>query len=302
MSAVVQSAINVSEGRRVEVVEAVADAVRGVVAATLADYSADEDHNRMVVTVLGGPDAVVEACLEVARVAVSLVDMRRHHGAHPRTGAIDVIPLTPLRDITLASCVEMSRRLGELIGHELHLPVFYYEASAFQGRSLSLPDVRKGGFEGLFAELFSGLKSPDTGPHHPHPTAGAVIVGARMPLVAYNIDLDTADVSEARRIAGSIRKDRDIDAALRGVRALGLGLEKKGRAQISMNVTRPDETPLPAIFDYVVEKARLEGIQVFGSEIIGLTPQSSLGGEPPGRIRWQGYRETQIVEYWLDRL
>lgn len=302
MPALIQSAINVSEGRRPEVIEAVAEAVRRVPGATLADYSADEDHNRMVATVLGGPAAILEAALAVARVAVERIDLRTHHGAHPRLGAVDVIPITPLRDISLAECIALSHEIGTAIARELALPVYYYAASAAADRIDSLPEIRKGGFEELFHGPLEGLRAPDAGPFHPHPTAGAVIIGARMPLVAYNVDLATADVALARRIAGVIRRMRDIRPGLSGVRALGLWLPKRGMAQVSMNVTRPGETPLPPIFNFVSAIVEDAGVKLWGSEIIGLVPHSSFAGEPPERILWHAYRETQFVEYWLERL
>lgn len=302
MSALIQSAINVSEGRRPAVIEAVANAVRNTPGATLADYSADWDHNRMVVTVLGGPSAIRDAALAVAKVAVERIDLRGHAGAHPRIGAVDVVPLTPLRDISLAACADLAREIGGRVGAELDLPVYFYEASAHAGRARLLPEIRNGGFEGLFHLPLMGARAPDAGPSHPHPTAGAVIVGGRMPLVAYNVDLASANISLARRIAGRIRKDREVRPELAGVRAIGMLLASRGRAQISMNVTRPSETPLAPIFDTISSLAMEEEEAVWGSEMIGLVTESSLYGESPERIRWHGYRETQLVEYWLKRL
>jgi glutamate formiminotransferase / 5-formyltetrahydrofolate cyclo-ligase len=302
MSALIQSAINVSEGRRPDVIEAVAEAVRRTPGARLADYSADEDHNRMVVTILGGPSAIRDAALAVARVAVERIDLRTHSGAHPRIGAVDVIPITPLRDISLTECVPLAREIGQRIGDELSLPVYYYEASAERERPSDLPALRKGGFEGLFSAPLVNNRRPGAGPRHPHPSAGAVVVGARPPLVAYNIDLETDDVNLARRIAGGIRRERDARPELAGVRALGLWLPRRGRAQVSMNITRTGDTPLPPIFDYIRSRVRDVRCEVWRSEVIGLLPRAMLGGEPPERIMWQDYRETQVLEYWLNLL
>ena len=301
MSALIQSAINVSEGRRPAVIEAVADAVRSTPGATLADYSADPDHNRMVVTVLGGPIAVAEAVLAVARVAVREIDLRSHTGVHPRLGAVDVVPLTPLRDISLEECVSASREIGARIAEHLRLPVYYYEASAEPSRPSQLPDIRSGGFEGLFTAPLDGARRPDAGPETPHPTAGAVIVGARGSLVAYNVNLFKGDVHLARRIARSIRDARAERPELTGVRALGLYLPSAGVAQVSMNVTWPDVSPLPPIFDFVSGLARNTGVAECESEIIGFVTRRCLG-EDHERIRWKKYRETQIVDYWLGRL
>jgi glutamate formiminotransferase len=301
MSVLIQSAINVSEGRRPAIIEAVAEAVRSTPGATLADYSADPDHNRMVITVLGGLSAVMDAAVAVARVAVRAIDLRSHTGVHPRLGAVDVVPLTPLRDISLEECVFASRDIGAQIAEELEVPVYYYEASADPARPSQLPNIRAGGFEGLFTAPLDGARRPDAGPATPHPTAGAVIVGARGPLVAYNVNLFEGDSHLARRIARSVREARAERPELTGVRALGLSLPSAGIAQVSMNVTRPDVTPLPPIFDFVSELARSAGMASCKSEIIGLVTRRCLG-EDPERISWKQYRESQVVDYWLGRL
>jgi glutamate formiminotransferase len=268
----------------------------------VADWSADVDHNRMVVTLLGPPSAVGEGALAVAREAVRRIDLRGHTGAHPRIGAVDVIPFVPIRAASMDECVSLSRRIGEVLAEELDLPVYLYEASAPRGRRAALPDVRKGGFEGLFTAPLTGLRSPDYGPAAPHPTAGAVVIGARGPLVAYNVNLESGDAAIARRIAAAIRADRTANPALTGVRALGLALPSRNQAQVSLNLTRPDLTPLPPVFDFIRAAAAIEEIGVRESEIIGLIPRASLGGESPKRILWRDFRETQILDYWTERL
>lgn len=296
---VVQSAINFSEGRRAEVIEAIAEAGWDRPDVLLADCSADPDHNRMVATLLGRPEAVRRAAVEMACVAVAWIDLRHHSGVHPRLGAVDVVPITPIRAVTMAACVEVAAQIGRDLAGRLALPVFFYEQSAAPGRRTALPDIRKGGFEGLFTEPLSGPRAPDLGPATPHPTAGAVVVGARGPLVAYNILLDTPDVRAARRIAAVIRRERETRPELRGVRALGLPLPSRQSAQVSMNLTRPDWTPLPGVFNFVQREAAQMGVKVLASEIIGLVPRDALGGEPPERLLWRDYRETQILEHWL---
>jgi glutamate formiminotransferase len=299
---VIQSAINFSEGRRAEVVEAIAEAGRGTPGVVLADCSADPDHNRMVASLLGGPEPVRHAALAMARVAVARIDLRRHTGAHPRIGAVDVVPVVPIRGVTMEECLEVAARIGQDFARELGLPVYFYERSARPGRRSALPEIRRGGFEGLFREPPAGPRVPDLGPAAPHPTAGAVVVGAREPLVACNVNLDTPDPTVAKRIAATIRRERDTRPLLAGVRALGLFLPSRSRAQVSMNLTRPARTPLPAVFDCVRQEAARLAVNVYESEIIGLLPRHALGGEPPERILWRGFRQTQILEYWLEKL
>lgn len=298
----VQSAINVSEGRDSAVISAIVEAARNTAGVTVADWSADADHHRMVITLLGPPDAVRLVAMAVARVAVERIDLRHHTGVHPRLGAVDVIPLVPIRGVTMAECEELSRRLGRDLSADLDLPVYLYEASAQPDRSAALPDIRKGGFEGLFAGPLTGLRAPDFGPDVPHATAGAVVVGARNPLVAYNVTLDSQDVAAARRIAARIRAERAANPALTAVRALGVRLASRGAAQVSLNITRPVQTPLPGVFDFILQEAGKQSVGVVESEVIGLVPRASLGGESPERIKWRGYRETQILDYWTERL
>jgi glutamate formiminotransferase len=301
-SPLIQSAINVSEGRSLEVIAAIVESAAETAGVTVADWSADADHNRMVVTLLGSPGAVARGAVAVAREAVKRIDLRHHTGAHPRLGAVDVIPLVPLRDVTVEECARVSREIARTLGSELELPVYLYEASAQPGRLLSLPDIRRGGFEGLFATPLTGLRAPDEGPAAPHPTAGAVVVGARTPLVAYNVNLDSPDAAVAKRIAARVRAERDSNPALAGVRALGLPLPSRGIAQVSLNLTMPDRTPLPGVFDFVRRAAAESGSEVRESEVIGLIPAASLGSEPPERILWSDYRESRILDYWMERL
>jgi glutamate formiminotransferase len=301
-SLLVQSAINVSEGRDPAVIRAVVAAAESVPGLTVADWSADWDHNRMVVTLLGAPEAVSSGALAVAREAVRRIDLRGHAGAHPRMGAVDVIPFAPIRAVSMETCAALSRQVGLALAAELGLPVYLYEASAAEGRRSALPDIRKGGFEGLFTGPLAGPRAPDYGPAAPHPTAGAVVVGARGPLVANNVNLDSGDVSAAKRVAAAIRADRAVNPALAGVRALGLALPSRGLAQVSLNLTRPALTPIPPVFDFIRASAANEGVTVRESEVIGLIPRAALGGEPPERVLWRDFRETQLLDYWMERL
>jgi glutamate formiminotransferase len=297
---VIQCPINFSEGRRPGVIEAITDVIRSTPGAALADYSWDFDHNRMVATVLGGPEAIEVAVIAAARAAVREIDLRKHLGAHPRIGAFDVVPIVPIRDITMDECIEVSRRIGRRLGEDLGLPVYLYENSASPGRRTGLPQIRKGGFEGLAAAALEGNLAPDFGPRAVHPTAGACVVGARGPLVAFNVNLDTDRVSAAKRIAARIRNSRDTCPQIYGVRALGLSLPSRGYAQVSMNLTLPDFTPLPLVYRFVRDAVMREGAGVQESEVIGLIPRASLGGETPEAIQCTGFKQTQLLEYWLE--
>ncbi len=296
---IVQCAVNFSEGRRREVIGGILLAIASKSEAVLADWSADFDHNRMVATLLGDVKTVSSATLSACDVAVEQIDLRGHAGAHPRAGAVDVIPLVPIRDVTMEECIEASIHLGKECARRFDVPVYLYERSARTYRKTALPDIRKGGFEGLFRERLTGDRAPDFGPPEPHPTAGVVVVGARGPLLAYNVNLASDNVSAARRIAAQIRGERSHNPLLTGVRALGVALPNRSIVQVSMNLTIPDLTPLPAVFDYVTECASELKIKVHESEVIGLIPRSALGGEEPDRILWTSYHARQILENWL---
>lgn len=297
-----QCAPNFSEGRRTEVVEAIARSIRAVPGVTLADASADPDHNRCVMSLLGDARAIQDAMRAAATVAVAHIDLRAHEGVHPRAGAIDVLPIVPLRDTPL----ENARALAEQIGYDLaltqNLPVYFYEANARPNRSRSLPELRCGGLEAFARVPLTGERAPDLGPHEVHPTAGVVIVGARAPLVAYNVNLHTPDVRVAQQIARRIRHERAYRPGLTGVRALGLFLASQNRAQVSLNLTRPDQTPLPAVFQFIRQAAAQWGVTDMESEIIGLLPRAALAGQTPTAIHWHAYKPTQILEHWLDKM
>ncbi len=299
---------NFSEGRRREVVEEIADAIRAVPEVRLIDYSADPDHNRCVMTILGPGPGVAEALFAAAQVAVARIDLRTHTGVHPRVGALDVAPFVPLQNVRgnlvvaeaqRDEAVHLSESVGRRIAEALMLPVYLYEWSARAGRPSALPALRRGGFEGLGGQSLAGERAPDFGPDRAHPSAGIAVLGARGPLVAYNIDLDTNDVTVARRIARHIREERDRLPQLEGVRALGLFLPIRGTAQVSMNLTLPHKTPLPAIFDFVLAEAHRLGAGIRASEIIGAIPRASLGGLPPAAICWDDYKPAQILENWI---
>ena len=263
---------NISEGRRPEVVQACAAAVRAVPGVTLMDVSSDENHNRSVLSFLGAPEAVVQAAVELAVVCAGRIDLTAHRGEHPRMGALDVVPFIPLRGLTLDEASAWACRAGESIWQRAGISVFLYEASATAPHRRNLADVRRGGFEGLAEKTKQPEWQPDFGLGF-HPTAGAAAVGARKPLIAFNINLSTADVTIAKRIARVIRAS---SGGLSCVKALGIRLESRGIAQVSINMTDFTVTPLYRVVELVRAEARRWGVTITGTELIGLSPMRAL--------------------------
>ncbi len=264
---------NISEGRRPELVNEFAEIVRAVPGVTLIDYSSDASHNRSVFTFLGDPEQVMEAAFRFAKHAVEKIDLRVHEGEHPRMGAVDVIPFVPIRDMDMAECVELSKKLGARIANELDLPVFLYEESASAPHRKNLAAIRKGQFEGMAEKVLEDQWHPDFGGNRIHPSAGVVAVGARQPLIAFNINLDTPDVSIAKRIAKIIREK---DGGFRAVKALGVMLEERNIAQVSINMCDYKQTPLYRVLEFVRFEAARYGVHVVGTEIIGLAPMMAF--------------------------
>lgn len=261
---------NFSEGRDKTVIQAIADAINGVVGANLLDVSSDVDHHRSVMTFIGEPDAVIEAAFRAIEIAAKLIDLEKHQGVHPRMGATDVVPFIPLRDASLNDCVKIAETLGERVGRVLNLPVYLYEAAATRPDRRNLADVRRGGFEILRQEFHLPNRNPDYGPAIIG-SAGAVIIGAREPLIAFNAYLDTNDVEIARRIASAIRES---GGGLPNLKALGLLVN--GQAQVSMNVIDFRKTSLFTIMEAVRKQAEIHSVQVTHTELVGLVPQSAL--------------------------
>ncbi len=297
---IIQCAANISEGRNQTLLNDLVRAASSVPEAVLADHSSDPDHNRTVFTLLGSPGPLERAIMELASVAIARIDLRQHRGVHPRIGALDVVPFSPIRAVTMDECVELAHRIGSRIAEKLNIPIYFYEEAAAPGRLRHLPDIRRGQFEGLFTEPLDGIRKPDAGPSSPHLTAGATVIGARPPLVAYNVNLDTPDVEMARHVSSSLRRDRQNTDNLTGVRTLGLYLPTKNMAQVSMNITRLDKSSLPVVFDYVRRQALDLGVETASSDVIGLTPLSALDGSTPDEIKWVSYHSRHILEYWLE--
>jgi glutamate formiminotransferase / 5-formyltetrahydrofolate cyclo-ligase len=264
---------NFSEGRRADVVDALADAVAATPSVQLLDRTSDADHNRSVLTFAGPPAAVADAAAAAVAVALERIDMTAHSGQHPRLGAVDVVPFVPLGETTMDECVALARAFGERIADEHDLPVYLYARAATRPERQVLADIRRPQFEGLAALIGTPDHAPDFGPARVHPTAGATVVGARPFLIAYNINLETRDVELAKRIA---RRVRESSGGLPRVQALGLYLDEGSCAQVSMNLLDHTVTPMWQVWQAVGELARAEGVDVRESELIGLCPLAAL--------------------------
>ena len=293
MSKLVQCVPNFSEGRRPEVIDAITAEVTAVPGVKLLDVNADASHNRVVVTFVGEPEAVKEAAFRSCRKATKLIDMEQQTGEHPRIGATDVIPFIPVKNVTMEECVELARALGEEIAEKLGIPVYLYEEAAKIPTRRSLPDIRKGQYEGLKQEISKPERHPDYGPPQMHPTAGATVVGARQFLVAFNINLSTSDVQIAKNIAAAIREAK---GGYKYCRAMGVMIEDRNVAQVTINMVNYTGTPLQRVFETVKAEAARYGVNVIGSEIIGLTPLQALLDAADYYLRLEGFDRKQILE------
>jgi glutamate formiminotransferase len=270
---IVECVPNFSEGRDQSVVEALVRIAEGVPGVALLDHSSDASHNRSVFTMAGSPEGVAEAAFLLCREAGARIDLTKHTGEHPRMGATDVIPFIPIRETGMEECVALSKQVAERIWGELHIPCFLYEESAAAPERKNLAVVRKGQFEGMPEKLKRPEWAPDYGTRAVHPTAGITAVGARAPLVAFNVNLGTSDLSVADAIAKTIRGS---SGGYRYCKAIGVMLEGRGIAQVSMNMVNHEGTPLYRVFEAIRAEARRWGVPIVGSEVIGLTPAKAL--------------------------
>ena len=295
MTSIIQCVPNFSEGRNPYTVEAIVQAAAIAPTACVVDYSSDPDHNRMVVTLLGDPQGIKKAIFESAKRAIELIDLRKHTGAHPRIGAVDVIPLVPIKEITLEDCVKLSYEIGREIAEKLCVPVYFYEYSALTPARRNLAYIRRGGYESLRDNGISGERAPDIGPHQVHPSAGATAIGARDPLVAYNVNLETTDMEVCRSIVNKVREEMKPY----GVKAIAVWLATRSQAQVSMNLTKPELTPLKMVYQFVEAEARKYGIDIAESEIIGVISSKVLDGTDREAIKAFKLKDSQILENWL---
>ncbi|MCC2640192.1 MAG: putative Formimidoyltransferase-cyclodeaminase [Nitrospira sp.] len=298
MNQVVECVPNFSEGRNPEVIRALTDVVRSVSGVALLDETMDPDHHRSVVTMAGRPYAVAEVAFQMARVASQLIDLRRHHGEHPRVGATDVMPFVPIRGVSMQDCVQLARMVGQRIGNELKIPVFLYEEAASRPERTNLEWIRRGGVKGLMARMETDPAwAPDFGPKHLNITAGATVIGARGPLIAFNVNLKSRDLSIANAIARLVRQS---SGGLPFVKAIAIDLKSQGLVQVSMNLTNHDETPLHVAFAAVRREAEARGVELAGTEIVGLVPDQALIETAQQALRLERFDPQQVLESRLN--
>ncbi|EGJ71428.1 glutamate formiminotransferase [Bacteroides coprosuis DSM 18011] len=290
---IVECVPNFSEGRDLDKVEKIVSAFRGKEGVKLLDYSSDQDHNRTVVTVVGEPEALKKAVVEAAKLAIELIDLNKHEGQHPRMGAVDVIPFIPIKNVDMDEAIEMSKAVGKILGEELKFPVFLYEKSASAPHRENLAKVRKGQFEGMAEKIKEPEWHPDFGPAERHPTAGTVAVGARMPLVAFNVNLNTSDLEIATQIGKNIRH---INGGLRFVKAMGVELHERHITQVSMNLTDYTRTAIYRVFELIRIEARRYGVSIVGSEVIGLIPMAALIDTAEYYLGIENFSMDQVLE------
>jgi glutamate formiminotransferase len=293
-NALVECVPNFSEGRNLESVASLAGAISAVETACVLDTHIDPDHNRSVITFVAAPHRVVEAAVRVVAMAAELIDMRNHTGQHPRLGATDVLPFVPVRGVTIDDCVKLAHQAGERIAAELLIPVFFYERAALKPDRVNLEDVRRGALELLREQIASEpARAPDVGPHHVHETAGAIAVGARPFLIAFNVNLGTSDLAVARRIARAVRAR---DGGLPFVKALGFELSTRGVVQVSMNLVNYGQTGMRQAYDAVRREAEKLEVEILNTEIVGLVPQDALDKEAEYFQKLENFTSDKILE------
>ncbi len=291
--AIIECVPNLSEGRDGAAVEAIAAAVRGIEGVRLLDVQSDATHHRSVLTFAGDKGPLLAAVLAMFEATLPRVDLRRHRGEHPRLGAVDVVPFVPIAGATMAECVALAREAGAAIAERFGVPVYLYEEAAATPARRNLEDIRRGEFEGLAAKMQTDGWAPDFGPASPHASAGATVIGARMPLIAYNINLATDRLDVAKRIAAAVRMS---SGGFRFVKAMGIALEDRGIVQVSMNLTNFEKSPIFRVFEAVKREAARYGVTVLESEVVGLVPAAALVQAAEFYLQLDGFRPEQVLE------
>lgn len=284
---------NISEGRRLDVISGLAETLRAVPGLRVLDVQSDATHNRSVFTLAGTAAGLTAGIPKLFEGAIAAIDLRTHKGEHPRLGAVDVVPFIPIDGVTMAECVALAKTIAAGVATRFGLPVYLYEDASSDPARKNLEDIRRGEFEGLAAKMAQPAWAPDFGPAAPHASAGASVIGARMPLIAYNINLATNRLDVAKKIAAAIRMS---SGGLRFVKAMGIPLEDRGIVQVSMNLTNYEKTPMYRVFDLVKREAERYGVQVLESEIVGLVPSAALTQTAEYFLRLEGFSSGQILE------
>jgi glutamate formiminotransferase len=291
--AVIECVPNVSEGQRLDVIENMTAALKAVPGLRVLDVQSDASHNRSVFTLAGDAAALSAGIPVLFERAVADIDLRSHRGEHPRLGAVDVVPFIPIDGVTMDDCVTLARSVAADVASRFQLPIYLYEDASSSPARKNLEDIRRGEFEGLAAKIAKPEWRPDFGPAAPHPSAGASVIGARMPLIAYNINLNTDRLDVAKKIASAIRMS---GGGLRYVKAMGIPLEDRGIVQVSMNLTNYEKTPIFRVFDLVKREAERYGVSVLESEIVGLVPAAALRQSVEYYLQLEGFSAEQVLE------
>jgi glutamate formiminotransferase len=290
---VIECVPNISEGRRPEVVERIVSALRRVPGARLLDWSSDASHNRSVITLAGDAEALKAAVLVLFEQAIAAIDLRTHTGEHPRMGAVDVVPFVPIEGVTMEDCVALAKETARAVADRFDVPVYLYEEASSNPLRKNLEDIRRGEFEGLAAKMANEGWAPDFGPSIPHASAGATVIGARMPLIAYNINLNTNRLDVAREIAAAVRFS---SGGFRYVKAMGITLADRNIVQVSMNLTNFEKTPILRVFEAVKREAERHGVSVLESEIVGLVPAAALLDVALTTLQLTAFSRDQVLE------
>lgn len=293
MIQLVECVPNFSEGMREDVVLEIIEAGKKVSGVTILDYSLDKDHNRSVVTLIGSIEELEEAAFQMVQQASLLIDMRLHKGEHPRMGATDVLPFIPIKNVTMEECISIANRVGKRIGEELSIPVYLYEEAATSKDRKNLADVRRGQYEGFFEKIKDPNWKPDFGKALMNEKSGCIAVGARVPLIAFNVNLGTADIEIANQIAKVVRH---IGGGLRYVKAMGVMLEERNIVQVSMNLVNFEKTSIYRAFEMIKMEARRYGVSVLGSEIVGLVPAKALVDTASYYLQLENFTSEQVLE------
>jgi glutamate formiminotransferase len=296
---IIECVPNISEGRRPDVVNAIADAIGATDGVRVLDVQSDPAHNRSVLTLAGDASGLKNAVLTLFDRALASIDLRTHQGEHPRLGAVDVVPFVPIEGVAMEDCVNLAREVGEAVAERFAVPVYLYEEAASTPARRNLEDIRRGEFEGLGAKMQQSEWKPDFGPSAPHASAGAAVIGARMPLIAYNINLATDRLDVAKKIASAIRMS---SGGFRYVKAMGIALEDRGIVQVSMNLTNYEKTPIFRVFETVKREAARYGVSILESEIVGLVPSAALTQTAEFYLQLERFSADQVLENKLRAL
>ena len=293
MEKIIECVPNFSEGRDLKRLDKILEVFRGRKGVKLLDYSSDEDHNRTVVTIVGEPCEVGNAMVEAIGKTVELIDLNNHEGQHPRMGAVDVIPFIPIRNVTVEEADKLAKDVAKEASEKYNLPFFLYEKSASAPHRENLANIRKGQFEGMKEKMKDDLWKPDFGPDTIHPTAGVTAIGARMPLIAFNVNLSTSNLEIANKIAKQVRY---LSGGFRYVKAIGIELEDRGIVQVSMNLTDYTKTSVYRVFETIKMEAARYGVNAVGSEIVGLVPMQALADTADYYLRLENFKFDQVLE------